>query len=53
MVTTYHLGADNLWDIWEFSILEHSFNVLPVLWEACRASEKLCFLVIDLQLGES
>ena len=27
MVTTYHLGADDFWEIWETLVLEHSFNI--------------------------
>ena len=53
MVMTYHLGADDLWDIWEPSVLEHSFDFFSALQKACRVSEKLCFLVVFLQLGES
>ena len=52
VVTTYHLRADGLRDIWEFSVLEHSFNVLSALWKIRSASEKLCFLVVFLQLRE-
>ena len=52
MVTTYHLRADNLWNIWELLVLEHFLNVFPVLQKACRAFERFRFLVIFLQLGD-
>ena len=51
-MTIYHLGTDDFWDVWEALVLKHSFNVFPVLRKACRASEKLCFLVVVLQLKE-
>ena len=51
-MTTYHLEADNFWDVWEFSILEHSLDVFSDLREACRAFDCLCFLVAFLQLAE-
>ena len=53
MVTTYDLGTDDLWDVWEPLVLEHSLDVLPALRKACRGSEKLRLLVVFLQLGES
>ena len=52
VVTTYHLGADNLWDIWEPLVLKHSFDVLPVLRKA-YSSECFCFLVFILKFGKS
>ena len=52
MVTTYHLGADDLWDIWEPSVLEHSLDVLPALRKAC-SSECFYFLVFVLKFGQS
>ena len=51
VVTTYYLGADDLWDIWEPSVLEYSLNVLPLLRKTC-SSEFLCFLVFVLQFGQ-
>ena len=51
-MTIYHLGADNLWDIWEPSVLEHSLDVLPLLRKTC-SSKFLCFLVFVLQFGQS
>ena len=33
VVTTYHLGMNNFWDVWEFLILEHSLDVFLVLWK--------------------
>ena len=53
VVTIYDLGTDDLWDLWEPLVLEHSLDVLPALRKFCRASEKLCFLIVFLQLGES
>ena len=53
MVTTYDLGTDDLWDVWEPLVSEHSLDVLPALRKVRRVSKKLCFLVIFLQLGES
>ena len=52
IVTTYHLGADDLWDIWEPSVLEHSLDFLPALRKA-SSSQNFCFFVVVLQLGES
>ena len=53
VMTIYHLKTDDCWDVWESLILEHSLNVFSALRKTCKASEKLCFLVIFLQLGES
>ena len=53
VVTTYHLEADDVWDIWEPLVLKHSLEFFLALWKACKASKKLCFLVIFLQLRES
>ena len=52
MVTTYHLRADDLWDIWESLLLQHSLDIFAALRKACSSSEKLCFLIVFLQLGE-
>ena len=49
---TYDLGTDDLWDVWEPLVLEHSLNIFSALRKVRRASEKLCFLVAFLQLGE-
>ena len=36
VVTTYHLGADDFWNVWEASVLEHSLDVFPsVLYPIC------------------
>ena len=34
VLMTYHLGADDLWDIWEPLVLEHSLNVLSIFRKA-------------------
>ena len=34
MVTTYHVGADEFWDIWEALVLEHSLDDFSVLRNA-------------------
>ena len=52
VVTIYHLRADNLWEIWELSALEHSLDVLPVLRKA-YSSECFCFLIFVLKFGQS
>ena len=52
VVRTYDLVTDNIWDVWEASVLEHSFDVLPLFWKVC-SSECLGFLVIVLQLEKS
>ena len=52
MVTTYHLGADDLRDECKPSVLEHFLDVLPVLRKAC-SSEYFCFLVFVLKFGQS
>ena len=52
VVMTYHLGTDGLWDIWEPLVLEHSLDILSALQKVYSTSEKLCFLVVFLQLGE-
>ena len=52
MVTTYDLGTDNLWDVWEPLVLEHSFEVFPAFRKA-SSSQSYCFFVVGLQLGES
>ena len=52
VVTTYHLGVDNLWNIWESSILEHFLNIFPVLWKAYN-SECFCFLIFVLKFRQS
>ena len=51
-MTTYQLRADDLWNIWEPSVLEHSLDVFPLLQKTC-SSEFLCFLVFVLQFGQS
>ena len=53
MVTIYYLGADDLWYIWEFLVLEHSVNIFLALQKAFSSSEKLGFLVVFLQLRKS
>ena len=30
-MTTYHFEMDDFWDVWEFSVLEYSFDIFPVL----------------------
>ena len=52
VVTTYHLGADDLWDIWESSVLELSLDIFPALRKA-SSSQSFCVFVVGLQLGES
>ena len=52
MVMTYHLGADDLWNIWEPSVLEHSLDIFPLFRKTC-SSEFLCFFVSILQFGQS
>ena len=51
VVTTYQLGADDLWDIWESSVLEYSLDFLPALRKT-SSSQNFCLFVIVLQLGE-
>ena len=51
VVTTYHLGADNLWDVCEPLVLKHSLDILLVLREAC-ISECFCFLIFVLKIGQ-
>ena len=51
MVTTYHLGVDDFWDIWETTVLEYSLNFLPVLWKA-YSSKCFCFLVLILKFRQ-
>ena len=51
VVTTYHLRVDDLWDIWESSVLKHSLDILSLLRKIC-SSEFLCFLVFVLQFGQ-
>ena len=53
VVTTYHLRVDDLWDIWELSVLEHSLDVLSVLWEAYSSDWFFCFFVFVLKFGQS
>ena len=53
VVTTYDLGTDDFWNVWEPLVLEHSLDVFLAFRKVSRVSEKLCFLVIFLQLGES
>ena len=50
-MTTYHLEADEFWDIWEASVSEHSLNVFLVLRKAF-SSQRFCLFVIVLQFGE-
>ena len=50
-MTTYHLGADDLCDVCEPSVLEHSLDVLPVLQKTC-SSKCFCFLVFILKFGQ-
>ena len=52
VVTTYDLGTDGFWDIWESLVLEHSLDVLPAFRKA-SSSQRYCLFVILLQLGES
>ena len=52
VITTYYLGTDDCWDVLKSLILEHSFDIFPALWKACRVFEKLCFFVVFLQLGK-
>ena len=48
VVTAYNLGADDLWDIGEFLVLQHFFDIFLALQKACSSSKKLCFLVVFL-----
>ena len=50
MVTTYHLKANDLWDIWEPLVLEHFLDFLPALRKASR-SQNFYFLVFVLKFG--
>ena len=34
IVTTYDLVVDNLWEIWEPLVLEHSFDFFLAFWKA-------------------
>ena len=52
VVTIYDLGTDDLWDVWQSLVLEHSLNVLPAFRKA-SSSQRYCLFVIVLQLGES
>ena len=52
MVTTYNLGMDDLWDIWEPLVLEHAFDVFPA-FRKVSSSQHYCLVVIVLQLRES
>ena len=52
VVTTYDLGTDDLWDVWEPLVLEHSLDVLPTFRKA-SSSQRYCLFVIVLQLGKS
>ena len=52
VVITYHLKADNLWDIWELSVLEHSLNILSILQKACN-SDWFYFFVFVLKFKQS
>ena len=51
MVTTYDLETDDLWDVWELLVLEHSLDVLLTFRKASN-SQRYCLFVIVLQLGE-
>ena len=51
VMTTYHLGADDLWDICKLSVVEHSLDVILDLWKA-RSSECYCFFVFVLKFGQ-
>ena len=51
-MTTYDLGTDDLWDVWEPLVLEHSLDVLPTFQKAF-SSQCYCLFVIVLHLGES
>ena len=31
VVTTYHLGTDDFWDVWKASVLKHSLDVFPFI----------------------
>ena len=53
VMTTYHLGTDDLWDVWESLELKHSLNVFPAIRKARKVSKKLYFFIVFLQLGES
>ena len=51
-MTIYDLGTDDLWDVWEPLVLEHSLDVLPTFRKTSN-SQRYCLFVILLQLGES
>ena len=50
VVTTYDLGTDDFWDVWEPLVLEHSLDVLPALRKA-SSSQNFCFLIFVLKFG--
>ena len=53
MVTTYQLGVNDFWDIWEALVLDHFLIVFSALQKKYYSrSESFYFLVIILQLEE-
>ena len=51
VVMTYHLGADDFWDIGESLVLKYSLDFLPAFRETCN-SECFCFLIFVLKFGQ-
>ena len=52
VVATYYFGMDDFWDVLELLVLEHSFDIFPILREVCKASEYFCFFVVVLQFRQ-
>ena len=47
VMTTYHLGMNGFWDVWESLELKQSFDVFPALQKA-PSSQHFCFFVVFL-----
>ena len=54
IVTTYYLGTDKLWDVWEASVLKYSLIIFSALQKACCIwFERLHLFIVILQLRHS
>ena len=51
VVTTYHLGMDDFWDVWEALVLEHFLDFFLVLWKTSYF-KCFCFFIFVLKFRQ-
>ena len=52
VIITWHIKADEFWDVWDALLLKHSLNVFLALRKFYTWHKRFCFLIIILQFEE-